>query len=98
MHYVKHFNINGVDTKQVACIELRGKPNAATEGAIGVLAIDITSPTHDIYKCVAANGSIYTWEIFSSGSGDSYSRAEIDAMFGSYITDMANLIGGEALD
>lgn len=67
MHYTKHFNINGVDTKQVACIELRGKPNAATEGALGVLGIDVTSPTYDVYKCVAVNGSIYTWELLSSG-------------------------------
>lgn len=67
MHYVKSFNINGVDTKQVACIELRGKPNAATEGAVGVLGIDVTSPTRDVYKCVAVNGAIYTWELLSSG-------------------------------
>ena len=68
MHYVKHFNINGIDTKQVACIELRGKPNAATEGYVGVLGIDILSPLHDVYKCVAKNGSIYTWELLSSGT------------------------------
>lgn len=67
MHYVKQFNINGVDTKQVACIELRGKPNAATEGYVGVLGIDIVSPFHEVYKCVAVNGSIYTWELLSSG-------------------------------
>lgn len=67
MHYVKQFNINGVDTKQVACIELQGKPNAATEGCVGVLGIDVTSPLHDVYKCVARNGSIYTWELLSSG-------------------------------
>ena len=67
MHYVKHFNINGVDTKQVACIELQGVPNAATEGAVGVLGIDTTSSTHDVYKCVAVNGAIYTWELLSSG-------------------------------
>lgn len=67
MHYVKQFNINGVDTRQVSCIELRGKPNAATEGSVGVLGIDITSPTNDVYKCVAVNGSIYTWELLSSG-------------------------------
>jgi hypothetical protein len=67
MNYVKHFNINGVDTKQVACIELHGKPNAATEGAVGVIGIDVNSPTHDVYKCVAVNGSIYTWELLSSG-------------------------------
>lgn len=67
MHYVKKFNINGVDTKQVACIELHGKPNAATEGYVGVLGIDMDSPIHDVYKCVAVNGSIYTWELLSSG-------------------------------
>lgn len=67
MHYVKHFNINGVDTKQVACIELQGPPNAATEGAVGVLGMDMLSPTHDVYRCVAVNGSVYTWELLSAG-------------------------------
>jgi hypothetical protein len=67
MHYVKQFKINGVDTKQVACIELKGKPNTATEGSVGLLGIDMSSPLHEIYKCVAVKGSIYTWELFSSG-------------------------------
>ena len=67
MHYVKHFKINDVDTKQVACIELQGAPNAATEGAVGVLGMDMNSPTHDVYRCVAVNGSVYTWELLSAG-------------------------------
>lgn len=67
MHYVKQFCINGVNTKQVACIELQGVPNAATEGAVGVLGMDMTSPTHDVYRCVAVNGSVYTWELLSAG-------------------------------
>lgn len=67
MHYVKQFKICGVDTAQVSCIELKGKPNAATEGAVGLLGIDTISPLHEIYKCVAVNGNIYTWELFSSG-------------------------------
>lgn len=67
MHYVKHFNINGVATKQVACIELQGAPNAATEGAVGVLGMDMLSPTHEVYRCVAVNGSVYTWELLSAG-------------------------------
>lgn len=67
MHYVKQFDINGVATKQVACIELHGKPNAATEGYVGVLGIDVVSPLHEVYKCVAVNGSIYSWELLSSG-------------------------------
>ena len=67
MHYVKLFNINGVDTKQVACIELQAPPNAATEGAVGVLGMDMSSPTHEVYRCVAVNGSVYTWELLSAG-------------------------------
>lgn len=67
MHYVKQFNINGVDTRQVACIESKGRPNAATEGCVGALCIDVTSPLHDVYKCVAVEGNIYTWELLSSG-------------------------------
>ena len=67
MHYVKEFNINGITTRQTACIELRGAPNAATEGYVGVLGIDVDSPTRDVYKCVAVNGSIYTWELLSGG-------------------------------
>lgn len=61
MNYVKHFSVLGVDTRQVACIELRGAPTAATEGAVGVLGIDVTSPTRDVYKCVGVNGGVYTW-------------------------------------
>lgn len=74
MRYVKHFDINGVNARQVACIELHGAPNAATEGAVGVLGIDVDSPAHQMYKCVAVKGSIYTWEACegnsSGGSGD----------------------------
>ena len=65
MHYVKQFHINGVDTRQVSCIELHGKPNAATEGAAGVLGIDMDSPLHEVYKCVAVRGAIYTWQLLS---------------------------------
>lgn len=68
-HFVKKFDINGVKTKQVACIELHGKPNAATKGAVGVLGIDVDSPAHELYKCVAVNGSLYTWELCASGGG-----------------------------
>ena len=69
MHYVKQFHINGVDTKQVACIELHGAPNAATEGYVGVLGIDLDSPLHEVYKCVAVNGSIYSCQFLVIGKG-----------------------------
>ena len=104
MHYVKHFNINGVDTRQSACIELQGRPNAATEGYVGVLGIDVTSPTHEVYKCVAVNGSIFTWELLASGlsimgasvSGSGASTAEFpyDKLLvpSSYVVKVGDLI------
>lgn len=67
MDYVKHRDICGVKSKEIPCIELKGKPNTATKGAVGLLGIDTSSPTHEVYKCVAVNGSIYTWELLSSG-------------------------------
>lgn len=66
-HFVKKFNINGVKTRQITCIELHGKPNAATRGAVGVLGMDVDSPDHEIYKCVAVNGSLYTWVLCFAG-------------------------------
>ena len=71
MNYVQHYEINGISTKQIACIVLHGEPTAATEGAVGVLGIDVDSPTHDLYKCVGANNGIYEWELHSGGSGGS---------------------------
>lgn len=68
MNYVRHYDINGISTKQIPCVELRGEPNAATEGAVGLLAIDMDSPTHNVYKCVGANNGIYTWELLSGAS------------------------------
>ena len=67
MKYVKNYRFAGVDSKLTACIELQAPPNTATEGEVGLLAIDLSSPTHDVYKCVAVNGVIYTWELLSSG-------------------------------
>ena len=67
MAFVKGFNINGINTIQTACIELQAPPSTATEGAVGLLAIDMSSESKDVYKCVAVNGAIYTWELLSSG-------------------------------
>lgn len=73
MHYVKQFKINDVETKQVACIELHGAPNAATEGAVGVLGIDMDSPSNQMYICTAVNGGVYTWKPCGGGSVGSIS-------------------------
>lgn len=67
MDYVKHFDILGVDTAQIPCIELQGVPNAATVGAVGLLGMDMTSDGHELYVCTAVNGSVYTWQSLKDG-------------------------------
>ena len=61
MHYVKHFDILGIDTRQIPCIELQGIPTAATEGAVGVFGMNMLSADHEIYVCIAVDGATYTW-------------------------------------
>ena len=73
MKYVKKYRFGGVDSKLTACIELQAPPNTTTEGEVGLLAIDLSSPSHDVYKCVAVNGAVYTWELLSSGMSILYS-------------------------
>lgn len=49
-------------------------------------------------KTVKVQGGKYVLTDMPTGGGGGYSKEEIDAMFGSYVNDIANLIGGEALD
>lgn len=80
MVYVKHFDILGVDTAQIPCIELQGVPNAATVGAVGLLGMDMTSEDKEIYVCTAVNGAIYTWKSLKDGrDGVSVTKSEINA-------------------
>ena len=80
MVYVKHFDILGIDTAQIPCIELQGAPNAATVGAVGLLGIDVTSDSGDIYVCTAVNGAVYTWKPFKDGKdGTCVVKSEINA-------------------
>lgn len=67
MQYVDKLDINGLETRLTTCIELHGRPNAATKGAVGVMGVDVDSAEHDIYVCVAVNGSIHTWVRWSGG-------------------------------
>lgn len=79
MHYVKHFDILGVETAQIPCIELQGVPNTATEGAVGLLGMNMLSDDHEIYVCVAVNGSVYTWKPLKDGEdGVSVVKAELN--------------------
>lgn len=71
MNYVDSLNLFGVEARQINCIKINGAPTATTEGAVGVLAMDIDSKTKGIYKCTAVNeDGTYTWEILSSGNGN----------------------------
>lgn len=78
MHYVKYFDILGVNTAQIPCIELQGVPNSATEGVVGLLGMDMTSEDKEVYICTAVNGAIYTWKSLKDGrDGVSVRKAEI---------------------
>lgn len=80
MHYVKYFDINGVETAQIPCIEIQGAPNAATKGVVGLLAMDMSSDTHELYKCVKVDGAVYTWECVTRGKdGKCITKADINA-------------------
>lgn len=77
MNYVESFNLFGTAAAQIPCIKGEGAPTTSTQGAVGCLYLDTASESNDLYKCVAVNGSIYTWK---SLFGDlSAALAEIQA-------------------
>lgn len=67
MVYVKHFDILGIETAQIPCVELQGPPTSATEGAVGLLGMDVTAEDKVVYICTAVNGAIYTWKSLKDG-------------------------------
>lgn len=78
MVYVKHFNILGIDTAQVPCIELQGVPNTATEGAVGLFGMNMASADHEIYVCIAVNGNVYTWIPLKGEGGNTVTDAKVN--------------------
>lgn len=79
MVYVKHFDILGIETAQIPCIELQGVPNTATVGAAGLLGMDVTSAGREIYVCTKVEGAIYTWQPLKDGKdGASVIKSEIN--------------------
>ena len=79
MNYVKYFKILGVNTTQIPCIELQGVPNTATEGAVGLLGINVLSEEHELYKCVEVKGNVYTWMPIKNGKdGISIIKTELN--------------------
>lgn len=66
MNYVKSLEMFGVDAKEIPCILGVGAPQSTTPGAVGLLYMD--SDTGSLYKCIGANGGVYTWTPVSSGT------------------------------
>lgn len=78
MHYVKHFDILGIETAQVPCIELQGVPNTATEGAVGLFGMNMKSADHEIYVCIAVDGAVYTWIPLKGEGGITITSAKVN--------------------
>lgn len=89
MVYVKHFDILGIDTKQIPCIELQGVPTTATEGAVGLFGMNMLSTDHEIYVCIAVNGNVYTWIPLKGEGGVTITDAKINDI-GELIITLSN--------
>lgn len=77
MEYVNAMQVGGREVAFVACIPMSGKPSKTTAGEVGVLAMDTSSATKDVYKCVAETEDGYFWELLASGGTGGGSSVEI---------------------
>ena len=60
-NFVKSFNIFGTEAIQITCITLHGSPDKNTQGAIGIIGMDVDSQNKDLYKCVGIDENGYIW-------------------------------------
>lgn len=74
MNYVDHFNLFGIDAKQIPCDTGEGAPTTATVGAVGCFYMDTL--TGDVYKCVSAADGVYGWESTQTGSAHNTQKVE----------------------
>lgn len=63
MNFVESLNLLGTEAKQISCLILHGEPTSSTEGAVGMIGIDVDSESHDLYKCISANDNTYVWSL-----------------------------------
>lgn len=61
MEYIDSLDIFGTEARMIPCIKNNGVPTSTTEGAVGMLCMDISSASYDLYKCVSASNGNYTW-------------------------------------
>ena len=72
MDYRDSFYLFGADAKQIPIIPRHGAPTEDTEGAIGLLCMDVSAPGAPMYKCVeVTEGGKYIWEPFAGSGGSS---------------------------
>ena len=64
MNFVESLELFHVSAKEIPCLTGRGAPTVRTEGAPGVLYMDID--TGDLYKCRGGERELYRWEIHGS--------------------------------
>ena len=60
MEFVTHYDIAGVESKQIPSIVGSGAPTTYTKAAVGCMYMD--DLTGRMYRCTAASGESYTWE------------------------------------
>ena len=68
MNYVEGYDLFGKETIQISCIKLNGVPTTTTEGAVGLLGMDVTSETKEIYKCTNVENGVFTWELIGESN------------------------------
>lgn len=66
MNYVKALNFLGVVAKEIPCIVGNGAPTNSTVGAVGCFYMN--KENGDVYKCIAAQNSTYTWDLLVNNS------------------------------
>jgi hypothetical protein len=65
MDYRDSFYLFGADAKQIPIIPRHGAPTEDTEGAIGLLCMDVSAPGAPMYKCVeVTEDNKYIWKPF----------------------------------
>lgn len=60
MNYVESLDLFGTKAKEISCIKGSGAPTSSTEGAVGLLYMDINNG--NIYKCISVSEGLSTWE------------------------------------
>ena len=66
MNFVESLELFHVSAKEIPCLTGRGAPTGRTEGAAGVLYMDID--TGDLYKCRGGTDGQYRWEMQGGGA------------------------------